>query len=73
MLRPFGKRDHGEDRGTRGQQGKHILLEKPMATKIDECAAINSEVKKNLGVHFYTENLKKRYTFNLQMTLKKKA
>jgi len=29
MSKPFGKRDHGEDRGTRGQQGKHILLEKP--------------------------------------------
>jgi hypothetical protein len=26
MSRPFGKRDHGEDRGTRGRRGKHILL-----------------------------------------------
>ena len=29
MSRPFGKPDYGEDRGTRGLQGKHILLEKP--------------------------------------------
>jgi hypothetical protein len=46
MSRPFEKRDHGEDRETRGQQSNHILLEKPMATKVDECAAINAEVKK---------------------------
>ena len=38
---------HAEIACYAAQQGKHIMLEKPMAITVDECAAINSAAKKN--------------------------
>jgi myo-inositol 2-dehydrogenase/D-chiro-inositol 1-dehydrogenase/scyllo-inositol 2-dehydrogenase (NAD+) len=38
---------HAEIACYAAQLGKHIVLEKPMAISVDECAAINAAVKKN--------------------------
>lgn len=38
---------HAEIACHAAHQGKHILLEKPMAITVDECAAINAAVKEN--------------------------